>query len=878
MFQLTSWSLARWVRARAALVLLSCGLGAALLLARAQEGDSWDDLLAQHGVTGLQEVQWLHPPSEGEWAGAVVAAVPPPIHGEPARGRDLLFFEGMVDGSEKPFRVRNVGNLHQTPHADDVLLDFAPTGDGWVALTGSRVDGAFLSVSLLSLRGDPLVKYDDQGQKRSAGDRFKLSLVRWQEEGRPEGVGKRVFVLEKPHKELSARWDHGKVVFRAQSDEGKLLWTSVDLQSGEREEGTLGGVSMEEQSRAVTAESWTQFAVNRARRVPWIGPHKIALLEKYVFDRVDEARQAWYGAVGVDREALAQEMIPEAPPAPEVQPARVLPKGERPIVLSSERVVWPPPALDPPAREWSSGALPGEGQWTPWVPEWDKGRAVDGQWPVVRAAVRVNKHKEYEHISLIAMDMRRFDLHLLGGTVSPKSTTGLKGTGLIPRDPEVFKRLVLAFNGGFKTSHGAFGMMLDRKVFVPPKPATATLGFWDDGSIRMGSWPGKAPTGHYRTEHQWQIEVARADKVAPIPKDVVSMRQNLFPLVAEGEVNPSGARRWGGAVGHLSHTSTPRSALCMRGDHTLIYVWGHRCSASDLGRAMLLASCEYGMHMDMNPYHTGMAMYHVPLEGDAFPESDKKTGFVGARMEMASPKMSFDQFRYLRKDVKDFFYLTRRAFLPDRLGASRGVAWQTRGLPVARGGVEPLMVSSEPSPGVFALGWSSEGVLPRPGRSHEGEPERGAEGEVIVQFSLEQEGGEAPPVEALFLGAGALLVEEGGESRNEAWKSAERPVLLAKNADGDSVLLSCDACDGRDLVAVLELMGAREKVWFLGTGALRVESFEEEGGWRQVFVSSAVPYPQTVRGRLLPEALRPRTGVSRFEASEVVPPGARSSK
>ena len=36
-----------------------------------------------------------------------------------------------------------------------------------------------------------------------------------------------------------------------------------------------------------------------------------------------------------------------------------------------------------------------------------------------------------------------------------------------------------------------------------------------------------------------------------------------------------------------------------------MYAWGDDTSATSLGKAMKMAGCVYGMHLDMNPHHTG---------------------------------------------------------------------------------------------------------------------------------------------------------------------------------------------------------------------------------------------------------------------------------
>lgn len=867
--------LRRWGRSRAALLGATLLLGLVLGLWWRGGGASWEALLRDHGVQSVVAIRWLDEPSPGQWGVALAEVVPTAIENESAQGRrDVILFQGQVGGDGEPHRVRGVGNLTRTPDADDTLLALNRVQGQARALVGSKVGQGFGSFQALNLEGDPGAFVDEQGQRRRSGDRLKLGLLHWQEKGQPQGVEQRVYVLEEPAQDLQGRFDDTTLVMHAQQ-RGQQRWATLSLEDGAPLQVHDAELKVHLQPQAVTVESWTQFTVNRVRSIPWVGTSRIALLEKYVFNHVDRARQLWYGAVGVDQAQLAAEINEggqEEPPPQEQEPPLL--QASKEAISLGEAGQWPPPDLAPPAAGWPSGAVEGEGRWRPWRPAWAKGKP-GRPWPVVRTSVRVNRAKEYEFVTLVAMDMRQLDLHLLAGSVNPRSTTGLRGTGLIPREPEVLGNLLLAFNGGFKTSHGAFGMVLDRKVFVPPKSAMATLGLLDDGAVRMGSWPGEAPTGHYRTEQRWQVEVDKNS--APIPEDVVSLRQNLPPLVGQGKLNPLGARRWGGPVAHLSHTSTPRSAVCIRGNGTLMFVWGHRCSASELGEAMLLAGCSYGMHLDMNPFHSGLTMYHVPVEGGQLPPEDKKLGFVGAEAETPTRKMQFDKYRYLGRDIKDFFYVTWRSLLPERLGAQRsGLPWSQRGLPVARDGLEPLALSASTEQGVRLLALAPGHFLAQ--RQAASEDPATGQGAVRVRLVLDapQSGQGAlyvspegvldvasSPAPPKGVWPGAVLVQ-GGEAR-QGWPKVEQPVVAARTRQGDLLLGQCEGCSLDALMEAMAPSGLQEAV-LLGSGRLEVASQGQEEAWKAVLGATGAPPEQELR--LSPARVSPRVGLSGFEGRD----------
>jgi hypothetical protein len=191
-------------------------------------------------------------------------------------------------------------------------------------------------------------------------------------------------------------------------------------------------------------------------------------------------------------------------------------------------------------------------------------------------------------------------------------------------------RVVAAFNGAFKTTHGEYGMMVHRRVLLPPKPGAATLVVNDDRRVGLGNW-GPSPE---------------------LPSDIVSFRQNLEPLVEDGKVSPSGRTQWGW---QLTGTSmlTERSGVCVTESGHLYYVWGDEVSAQTLGKAMLLARCTYGMHLDMNPHHTGFVFASV--RSLANKDYDAK---------LLTPLMEIWPERYLEYSPKDFFYLMLRDPVP----------------------------------------------------------------------------------------------------------------------------------------------------------------------------------------------------------------------
>ena len=289
-----------------------------------------------------------------------------------------------------------------------------------------------------------------------------------------------------------------------------------------------------------------------------------------------------------------------------------LPVAQSVEIPAARWASWPPTALPIPEGE----RVPGEGLW---VDPWGGTNAA-----ILRTFVRVDPARPYERVYLFALDARRLALRFVAGTVDPRSTTGTQGSGRIA---EVDRpSVVAAFNGGFKTEHGAYGTVERSLVVIPPQAGAATVALDALGRARFGVWdvPFGASPG--------------------LPPGVFSLRQNLAPLIDAGIVNPSRTRQWGQLVSRLDEAHTPRSALGVTEAGIVVFGWASATSAEQLGEALRRAGVRFALHLDMNPIHTGLELY-VPQKGElvAMPGTDE---------------MDFRARRWLETDGRDFFYLT----------------------------------------------------------------------------------------------------------------------------------------------------------------------------------------------------------------------------
>jgi len=210
-------------------------------------------------------------------------------------------------------------------------------------------------------------------------------------------------------------------------------------------------------------------------------------------------------------------------------------------------------------------------------------------------------------VLLVAMDMRQLDLDMEAGSEDPKPLTGPPGSGRIPRDPKIYTRIAAAMNGGFKTEHGFYGMMVKKRVLLPPQPGAASLIVLKDGRVGLGSWGKTTEIGG----------------IEDVPKDdILSFRQNLDPLVDNDKINPMGRWQWGFTLPG-TRMKTERTGICVKAA-------GH---------------------------HTGLIFANITeLKGKNY------------KSELLTPLMGIAPDRYIEYAPKDFFYMMLHDPRPDVQG------------------------------------------------------------------------------------------------------------------------------------------------------------------------------------------------------------------
>ncbi|MFO0640610.1 MAG: hypothetical protein U0183_15430 [Polyangiaceae bacterium] len=531
--------------------------------------------------------------------------------------RDVLRARVRVTLEGRPLDVRDVRNLTSTDLGDDHAL--VVRGDR--AAYATYAFGHEQSVTYLDLSGE--------GAKNitvKLHDRAMAAVTNAQQTGSLEGIGRVDVTLEQPARAVGLALDDTGLAVSLADDAGTRSF-HVLAATGELDHEVEAVHAQASQHLPKRLVFW---AVDTVRAVPEIGPAPIAWLEERAFFLRDQGRKLSY-KVGGEGGELAQ----VAPEPPKLLSAESAGEGAADFPPQNIPSIWKNPQE-------------GEGVWVapsqPWLKRFPSFGQAGEPAPTMfyRTFVRPDEERAYAKVLLVAMDMRQLDLGMEGGMEDPKPAVGPPGAGRIPRDPEIFTKVAVSFNGGFKTEHGSYGMMVRKRVLLPPQPGAASVVLLKDGRVGMGSWGNT-------TKVTGLVDIADSD--------ILSFRQNLDPLLDGDKVNPSGRSLWGFTLPGTS-MQTERSGICVTPAGHLYYAWGDDVSATTLGKAMKMAGCTYGMHLDMNPHHTGLVFTNITeIKGKQY------------KTELLSNQMEISPDRFIDFSPKDFFYLTVHDPTPPKLAA-----------------------------------------------------------------------------------------------------------------------------------------------------------------------------------------------------------------
>ena len=340
-----------------------------------------------------------------------------------------------------------------------------------------------------------------------------------------------------------------------------------------------------------------------------LGPGAVAWMEDVAYGVQDWVNRLRYA----EAEPETFWELPEGLPTEEASPP-----GEE------EATAWRPPAFGAPYAE---VATPADGRWVP---------VVDPQHPeaapvLFKSMVHPDPRRGFAVLAVVAIDATSLDLHLLPGTREPESHRLARKDrpGMVPESHH--DGLVAAFNGGFKTTHGHYGMMVDGTELVAPRDIACTLARHRDGSYRIGTWTAMA---------------SDVDRMS-------YYRQTPPCLVEDGEVHDAlryqeYAKGWGATVS--GDTVIRRSAIGLSEDGKVLYYGiGESMTAQAMARGMKAAGAHAAAELDVNYSYPRFLFYERP---DAAKPPIATSCLI--------PHVEYTKWHYVQQgSPRDFFYLVR---------------------------------------------------------------------------------------------------------------------------------------------------------------------------------------------------------------------------
>lgn len=286
------------------------------------------------------------------------------------------------------------------------------------------------------------------------------------------------------------------------------------------------------------------------------------------------------------------------------------------------------PTTAPAFRPSDVGALyatqhaDGDGVWVAAAPQ-DSDEA-----PVAfKTLIHPDPERSYSELFVVALDLARVELHAVAGSAEPENETdearAYQRAAVIPAEHRA--TLLAAFNGGFKSTHGHFGMRVDGVTLAPPKEHACTVVRRPDGGLEIGTF----------------------DKLSA-PGDAPWFRQTPRCMVEAGVQHPAlaNSRSWGATVD--GKTVIRRSAIGLDPERRVLFVGiSNSTTAEALARGMQHAGAATVAQLDVNYSFPRFLFYNHASDGiETVPLAQGFVYKAGQYIEGRSPR--------------DFFYLTRR--------------------------------------------------------------------------------------------------------------------------------------------------------------------------------------------------------------------------
>ncbi len=407
-----------------------------------------------------------------------------------------------------------------------------------------------------------------------------------------------------------------------------MVQASASLRSSKRTErsaarrGRCGRILLWLLGAGVLTVALTYWAVHRFE---WAGPlvanslravigvDNVAHLEDLVYaaeDRVNRLTRR-------HEQPQAHWQVPAVAPAPSAVPVASTGAPRLPPFA--------PPDPGPALKAWSA---PGDGKWVPMV---DARRPGEPTY-MMKTLLHPDAGRSWAEVFVVAVDLRRVRVYAVAGTREPAadSPEGEKyeRSALIPSAHD--DELLGAFNGGFMTEHGGYGMKVDGVTLVKPKPNACTIAVYADDSMRIGPWRDMAAD---EPEMRWYRQ-------AP---ECMWSKGVLHPGLVGGK-----GLKWGATLD--GDTVIRRSGIGLNAARDVLYVSiTNHTSARVLADGMRHCGAVDVAQLDVNWSYPKFVTFEP---GTAGPERQAVALADG---------FEYSPDEYIRKKQRrDFFYLTRK--------------------------------------------------------------------------------------------------------------------------------------------------------------------------------------------------------------------------
>jgi len=310
-----------------------------------------------------------------------------------------------------------------------------------------------------------------------------------------------------------------------------------------------------------------------------------------------------------------------------VDPPRVPAKSDAAVAPAHAHANSEPTTAPPVFRPKDVGPLylkqhaEGDGVWLAAEPEPTADTPVS-----FKTLIHPDPERSYAELFVVALDLERVRLHAVAGSAEPENEApGARAYSREAAIPAPHRRALLAaFNGGFKSTHGHFGMQVDGVTLAPAKPGACTIAGYPEGELRIGTF----------------AELAE-------PARMSWYRQTPRCMVEAGVRHPAltNSRSWGATLD--GKTVIRRSAVGLNTERSVLFVGiSNSTTAEALARGMQHAGATTVAQLDVNYSFPRFLFYAHTDEGvNTIPVAE---GFV------------YTEGQYLKgRSERDFFYLTR---------------------------------------------------------------------------------------------------------------------------------------------------------------------------------------------------------------------------